>query len=568
MLGKTNQDEFAMGSSNENSATGPCEPLGPERACRAAPRAERRRRWRPALRRGRSAPTPAARSGNPRRCAGMVGLKPTYGSGQALRDDRVRLVVRPVRAAHPRRDGRGLLMRHMTGRDPCDSTSLGHPEPIELPRLIGSTACSSASRRSCGRGRARGAALLEVFERTLARIEELGGERRRGLAAAAGHGLSAYYVMAPAEASANLARYDGVRYGTAPRLRDLLACTRRPAPRASATRSAPHHARHLRALLGYYEAYYGTAQRVRTKIAQDSRARSSRSTWSSPDLADGGVRVGERTADLQRCTCPTTSPCRCRCGHPRRVDPAACPTARLACSSRARPSARTGSSTRPTRSSGRSALRGGAAVECRGVLSRSSAWRSTSSWRRRQDVLRLRAVLREPAQTHLPGLPGPPGVLPVVNARRCHALMIGLALGLRDRPAVALPPQELLLSGLSQGLPDLPVRHPACSRRPAGRRPDPPRRISRRTRPSWCTPARPADPRRRDRGSTSTGLAHPAGRDRDRAGPPLRARGGASLPHALHAPWGAGVSDVNMEEGSLRVDANVSIRRSARPPWA
>ena len=111
----------------------------------------------------------------------------------------------------------------------------------------------------------------EVFERTVELIEELGGEVSETELPHAPHGISAYYVLAPAEASANLARFDGVRYGLrVERTGDSPRCTRRRGPRASAPEVKRRIMLGTYALSsGYYEAYYGRAQRVRTKIAED-----------------------------------------------------------------------------------------------------------------------------------------------------------------------------------------------------------------------------------------------------------------------------------------------------------
>src|SRR5439155_7781702 len=107
-----------------------------------------------------------------------------------------------------------LLLRALEGRDPCDSTSVGIERGVEPP--------SREDLRGLRFGVARDfshhaegveAGVGEVFERTLGLLEELGGEVVECDLPHADHGLSAYYVIAPAEASANLARYDGVRYG-------------------------------------------------------------------------------------------------------------------------------------------------------------------------------------------------------------------------------------------------------------------------------------------------------------------------------------------------------------------
>ena len=158
----------------------------------------------------------------------------------------------------------------MIGRDPCDSTSLQFPHAIELPsqrRLDGVTL--GVPKELSGEGIETG--VLEAFEATLDVARQLGAEVRSCRLEHAEHGLSAYYLIAPAEASSNLARYDGVRYGLrAEGATDLLTMYTR-------TRHDGFGAEVKRRIMlgtyalssGYYEAYYGRAQRVRTKIAED-----------------------------------------------------------------------------------------------------------------------------------------------------------------------------------------------------------------------------------------------------------------------------------------------------------
>ena len=212
LLGKTNQDEFAMGSSNENSAFGPV--LNPWDTSRvpggssggsAAAVAAGSAPWALGTDTGGSIRQPAA-------MCGIVGLKPTYGTVSrfgmiafASSLDQAGPLTRDVTDA-------ALLYRHMVGRDDRDSTSLAHPEEIALP-----TARSLEGLRLgvpedlTGDGVEPG--VMAAFEAALKTAEELGATISRVALPNADYGLSAYYVLAPAEASSNLARFDGVRYG-------------------------------------------------------------------------------------------------------------------------------------------------------------------------------------------------------------------------------------------------------------------------------------------------------------------------------------------------------------------
>jgi aspartyl-tRNA(Asn)/glutamyl-tRNA(Gln) amidotransferase subunit A len=298
VLGKTNQDEFAMGSSNENSGYGPVQnpwdrdrvPGGSSGGSAAAVAAGTAP-WAIGTDTGGSIRQPAA-------LCGVVGLKPTYGAVSrygmiafASSLDQCGPLTRDVTDS-------ALLFRSLVGRDPCDSTSLDLPDEVSLPtaeRLDGLRfGVWGLSEEGLDSG------VAEVVRATLGTIEELGGGVEEIELPSARHGIAAYYVIAPAEASANLARYDGVRYG--PRAAgngDLTAMYER-------TRHDGFGEEVRRRIMigtyalssGYYEAYYGTAQKVRTRIADDFRAAFERVdfvvTPTSPTVA---FRLGERTAD-------------------------------------------------------------------------------------------------------------------------------------------------------------------------------------------------------------------------------------------------------------------------------
>ncbi|MCW3021913.1 MAG: gatA [Conexibacter sp.] len=269
LLAKTNQDEFAMGSSNENSAYGPV--LNPWDRTRvpggssggsAAAVASGSAPWALGTDTGGSIRQPAA-------LTGIVGLKPTYGTVSrygmiafASSLDQAGPLTRDVTDA-------ALLYRHMVGQDHCDSTSLQHPEEIVLPtaqRLDGITL--GVPEDLTGEGVEAG--VLARFEETLKVAEELGAKVVRVALPHADYGLSAYYVIAPAEASSNLSRFDGVRYGKRVDADDLLTMyttTRHDGFGAEVKRRIMLGTYALSS--GYYDAYYGRAQRVRTKIAED-----------------------------------------------------------------------------------------------------------------------------------------------------------------------------------------------------------------------------------------------------------------------------------------------------------
>jgi aspartyl-tRNA(Asn)/glutamyl-tRNA(Gln) amidotransferase subunit A len=314
LLAKTNQDEFAMGSSNENSAYGPVlNPWDRERVPggssggSAAAVAAGLAPWALGTDTGGSIRQPAA-------LCGIVGLKPTYGSVSrygmiafASSLDQAGPLTRNVTDA-------ALLLHYMVARDPCDATSLSFPEEIALPsaeRLDGIrlgvptelTRGSSGAEGADGAGDAGGgieAGVLAAFQATLARAEELGASVQEIALPHAPHALSAYYVLAPAEASSNLARFDGVRYGLraegASDLLDMYTRTRHDGFGPEVKRRIMLGTYALSS--GYYDAFYGRAQRVRTKISEDFAAAFADVdfvlTPTSPSVA---FRLGEKTGD-------------------------------------------------------------------------------------------------------------------------------------------------------------------------------------------------------------------------------------------------------------------------------
>jgi aspartyl-tRNA(Asn)/glutamyl-tRNA(Gln) amidotransferase subunit A len=299
LLAKTNQDEFAMGSSNENSGFGPVRnpwdrtrvPGGSSGGSAAAVAAGLAP-WALGTDTGGSIRQPAA-------LCGIVGLKPTYGAVSrygmiafASSLDQAGPLTRDVRDA-------ALMLRHMVGRDQCDATSLEFPEEIKLPtaeRLDGVRL--GVPEEFTGEGIEAG--VLVAFQAALARAEDLGAQISEVRLPHAPHALSAYYVIAPAEASSNLARFDGVRYGLraedATDLLDMYTRTRHDGFGAEVKRRIMLGTYALSS--GYYDAYYGRAQRVRTKIAADFRAAFEQVdlivTPTAPTVAFG---LGEKTDD-------------------------------------------------------------------------------------------------------------------------------------------------------------------------------------------------------------------------------------------------------------------------------
>ena len=270
VIGKTNTDEFAMGSSTENSAYGPSRnPWDPSRVPggsgggSAAAVSAGLAPWALGSDTGGSIKQPAA-------LCGHVGLRPTYGTVSrygvvafASSLDQVGPVARNVRDC-------AFLYSVISGRDDNDSTTVDVP-PVELP-----TAEDLKGLRIGVPKEMNGVAGIEpgvsaAVNKALELAESLGATVAEcSLPRSVDYGVACYYLVAPAEASANLARYDGVRFG----LRDDGADFREMVMK---TRDAGFGDEPKRRIMigayalsaGYYDAYYGTAQKVRTVIKRE-----------------------------------------------------------------------------------------------------------------------------------------------------------------------------------------------------------------------------------------------------------------------------------------------------------
>ncbi|WP_249009770.1 Asp-tRNA(Asn)/Glu-tRNA(Gln) amidotransferase subunit GatA [Conexibacter sp. DBS9H8] len=275
LLGKTNQDEFAMGSSNENSAFGPvANPWdrgrvpGGSSGGSAAAVAGGLAPWALGTDTGGSIRQPAA-------FCGIVGLKPTYGAVSrygmiafASSLDQAGPLTRDVTDA-------ALLFSQMVGADPRDATCVAFPDRIGRPTatdLAGVRLGIPSDLLEAVDG--LDPAVKANFDATVALAGSLGAEIVEVSLPHAEHALSAYYIIAPAEASANLARFDGVRYGL--RLggeQDLLSMYTRTRGEGFGPEVKRRIMLGTYALAsGYYDAYYGTAQKVRTRISEDFTA--------------------------------------------------------------------------------------------------------------------------------------------------------------------------------------------------------------------------------------------------------------------------------------------------------
>jgi len=300
MLGKTNMDEFAMGSSNETSHYGPVRnPWDPERV--------------PGGSSGGSAAAVAARlvpaatgtdtGGSIRQPAafcGITGVKPTYG-----RVSRYGMIAfassldqaGPMAASA---EDCALMLNAMAGFDPRDSTSVERPAEDFTAGLRADLKGLRIGlpREFFGEGLDPG--VRAAIEAALAVLRERGAELIEISLPNSGLSVPAYYVVAPAECSSNLARYDGVRFGhrcDEPRdLTDLYTRSRAEGFGAEVKRRIMIGTYVLSA--GYYDAYYLKAQKVRRLIADDfRRAFGQVDVIAGPTSPETPFRLGEKSAD-------------------------------------------------------------------------------------------------------------------------------------------------------------------------------------------------------------------------------------------------------------------------------
>jgi len=270
LLGKTNTDEFAMGSSTENSAYGPSRnPWDPTRVPggsgggSAAAVSAGLAPWALGSDTGGSIKQPSALCGN-------VGLRPTYGTVSrygivafASSLDQVGPVTRTVR-------DNALLYGIISGRDECDSTTVDVP-PVELPEAEDLKGLRVGVPKELNEADGISPGVAEAVRRAIDLCSELGADVGEcELPRSVEYGLACYYLIAPAEASSNLARYDGVRFGLrvpAENYYEMVARTRDAGFGDEPKRRIMLGTYALSA--GYYEAYYGQAQKVRTVIARE-----------------------------------------------------------------------------------------------------------------------------------------------------------------------------------------------------------------------------------------------------------------------------------------------------------
>ena len=304
MLGKANLDEFAMGSSNTTSYYGPAE--NPWR------RPGDNRPLVPGGSSGGSAAAVAARAAlaatgtdtggsirQPASFCGIVGLKPSYG-----RCSRWGVVAYASSLDHPGpltrtvRDA-AIMLRAMSGHDPKDSTSASMPVPDFEAALTGDIRGLRIGIPKEYRVEGMPVEIEELWQQGVEWLRVAGAEPVEISLPMTKYALPTYYIIAPAEASSNLARYDGVRFGLrveGDTIDEMYELTRAAGFGAEVRRRVLIGTYVLSA--GYYDAYYLKAQRVRTLIARDFVAAFERvDCLLAPTAPSAAFAIGEKTED-------------------------------------------------------------------------------------------------------------------------------------------------------------------------------------------------------------------------------------------------------------------------------
>jgi aspartyl-tRNA(Asn)/glutamyl-tRNA(Gln) amidotransferase subunit A len=299
IVGKTNLDEFAMGSSTENSAFGTTRnPWNPERVPGGSSGGTTAAVASGAALGGFGSDTGGSIR-QPAALCGVVGVKPTYGLVSrygliafASSLDQIGPVARSV-------EDSVVLLEAVAGWDPHDATSYRG----ELPNFGGSLTAGVAGLKVGIVNELSGdgidAEVAAVFRGVVDRLAASGAEVSEVSLPACTEALSAYYLIAPAECSANLARFDGVRYGLrleGATTEEMMAKTRADGFGPEVTRRILLGTYSLSA--GYYDAFYGQAQRVRTLISEEFRsAYETFDVLVSPTSPTTAFALGDRTAD-------------------------------------------------------------------------------------------------------------------------------------------------------------------------------------------------------------------------------------------------------------------------------
>ncbi len=303
ILGKTNMDEFAMGSSTEHSAYGPSHnPWDLERipggsgGGSAAALAAFEAPLAIGTDTGGSIRQPAA-------VTGTVGVKPTYGG--VPRYGLVALASSLDQAGPCARTVMDTALLHsiIAGYDPRDSTSINAP----VPNVVAAAAKADVRGMRIGivaelNGEGYQAGVAQRFRESLAILEHLGAEIVEVGCPSFEYALGAYYLILPSEASSNLARFDGMRYGLrvgddgSHSVEQVMSLTREAGFGAEVKRRIMLGTYALSS--GYYDAYYGSAQKVRTLIMRDfASAFESVDVLVSPTAPTTAFKIGEKVDD-------------------------------------------------------------------------------------------------------------------------------------------------------------------------------------------------------------------------------------------------------------------------------